>query len=185
MEITGSARKKFYFPASQAVAFNYLGDVPQMMSLFPTVSIETKASLAGGEPAYRLRYESQEMGVYLVTVFCDAYLTLTPDQSALSLSPIRDAESPFPAVKPKVSSNGAVAIGKFNLNVGFEPESEEKTIVDYQLSIKTFLELGGFFNFMPKSLIEGMVAPLASDRLKDVVDRFIIDAVTTYRKNAN
>ncbi|MEM7802557.1 MAG: hypothetical protein AAF633_25410 [Chloroflexota bacterium] len=184
MEITGSARKKFYFPASQETAFHYLGDVSQMMSLFPTVTIETQSTLPSGEPAYRLRYESQEMGVYLVTVFCDAFLSLAPDQTRLSLLPIQDADNPFAPVKPKVGSNGAVAIGKFNLNVGFEPESEAKTIVDYQLSIKTFLELGGFFNFMPKSLIEGMVAPLASDRLKDVVDRFIIDAVTTYRKNA-
>lgn len=136
-----------------------------------------------GEPAYRLEYSSKEMGVYLVTVICDAFLTLEPDFSELSLVPLDLSKTPFDKFEPVVESQSALALGTFTLKVGFEEEEPEKTIVDYQLSIKTSLKLGGFMVFMPKSLIERLVAPLASDRLKDVVGRFIVDAVTTYRNS--
>lgn len=178
MEFAGSVKKKFYFPASPEDAFTYLADIEQVMTHFSAVDI-IERSADGSQ--YRLRYRSKELGLYTVDVFCDVLLEQAPERHSLALRPLLPTESPFEPIIPKVESTQLVAAGQFMLEVGIVEESLEKSIVDYDLTINTLIELGDVLGFIAQKVVVQMVSPMLNDRLDEIVYQFIKNAVTDYR----
>ena len=178
MEFSGSVKKKFYFPSSPKEAFTYLSDIEQVMTHFSAVEIVERS--AGGD-AYRLLYRSKELGLYTVDVYCDVAVEQTPASYSLALRPLPQSKSPFVPIMPKVEPTQLVATGQFMLEVGIVEESLEKSIVDYDLTINTLIELGDVLGFIAQKVVVQMVSPMLNDRLDDIVYQFIKNAVSDYR----
>ena len=88
IEVEGSSRRSFVFPATLPTAYSYYADVGRLLSYLPHVCLVH----AYGPDRFRLRYNATELGVYRICIYADVQTTLE-DGWAVRIHPL---SSPSP-----------------------------------------------------------------------------------------
>ncbi len=178
LKLNGAAQRSFLFPSVRGDAFSYYADLENVVRFLRYVEIEAQDKQ---DPRlYRLAYRTQEMGAYDVCVYCDVIYEGDAAQTELQMRPLTAAQSPFAPVEPSVSAEKTVTTGEFRLVSTLREHPQNKTKIDMDLSIVSQIPASGMMKLVMAPLM-GVIEPLVTGRMDEVVDHFVQESVAQYR----
>lgn len=179
LEFSGSIDRTFSFPASQADSFEFFSDYKRTIALITQIEI---AQISPSNPhLLRLSYESNEMGAYLVQVYCDVAVEIDSLKNTVQMIPTQVPE--FSKVKPALTATRTTSTGDLNATLTCLADGPETSMIRYQYSLHSAVPVTGVMRFVPLGPIKEMVQNLISNRLDAQVDQFIKKSVQRYAQS--
>ena len=170
--VSGSVKRSFIFPDRRPAAFDYYSQARRILGILPHISITDQYS----ENAYRLAYQTTELGIYRVRLVCD--IQVEPDRKdwVLRIRPLKG--------KPEVTSQ----VGVYSLQTQAAYTSDSvfksargKTQIDYSLQINAQLPTPFGVRFMPSAVLNGIARSITEWRIEEVAGGFIDRSIQLYQ----
>ena len=179
MNLNGAAQRQFLFPADIATTYDYYADLENVVRYLRYVEIDQQDR--NDERLYRLAYRTREMGAYDVCVYCDVMYAGNAEQTELRMTPLTPKQSPFPRYKPQLDSQKTVAGGDFSLVSALKSRPDGQTQIRMDLSLTSKIEVPAMMRLIMTPIM-GMVEPMISGRMDEVVDTFVRESVANYQR---
>jgi hypothetical protein len=171
IKIDGSTRRSFIFPAAVDQAFAYYSDLNQTFACLPHILIVKKYSAT----SYRLLYNTTELGVFRVRIFCDLEAFVDRHNRILSFQPMKGSipiESTF-------DLHSLQAQGSYSSQSRFNPVGKQ-TRVDYVLHIEASLPTPLAAYTIPSSMRNSLASSITTWRIREIADGFIERSIKKY-----
>jgi hypothetical protein len=170
IEVVGSSRRSFVFPATLPTAYSYYADVGRLLSYLPHVCLVH----AYGPDRFRLRYNATELGVYRICIYADVQTTLE-DEWAVRIHPL----SPPSPVQAQADALSCVAYGYFSSHSEFHAE-EDQTRIKYSLKLHARLPAPLALRIMPGKALNRIARGITQMRIHETSDGFIERSVDAF-----
>ena len=164
INISGSVKRSYIFPASPEIAFEFYADLERTFRFIPHITLKEK----GEQGHYRMLYDTVELGVYRVKIYCDLETNLDRDQMALYIQPTENVR----IVKNKIGMYSLTAQGEYSSKSLFLPH-QDQTEIEYQFRLHAELPLPFGARFMPKKLLNDISESITTLRMQEIADGFI------------
>jgi hypothetical protein len=170
IEVAGSSRRSFVFPATLPVAYAYYADVARLLSDLPHVCLVR----AYGPDQFRLRYSSTEMGVYRTCIYADVQTTLE-DGWAVHIHPL---SHPSP-VRARADVHSCVAQGTFSSYSVFQAQGDQ-TSIEYRLQLRAHLPAPQALRFLSGTVLNRISRSITQMRIHEISEGFIERSVDAF-----
>lgn len=171
IEIDGTVRRSFLFPADCDTALFHYSNFPQNIAWLPHISLVEIYD----DQQYRMMFSSVELGIYRVRIFCD--LKVTKRDDVLLIRPLEGR----PPVRAEAGVNTLTAQGFYSSESTFRPQNGA-TRVNYRLSLRARLPVPFAARFMPASMLDLIAGNILNRHIHEIAGEFITRSVTAYRK---
>ena len=172
IDIAGSVRRSFIFPADVRSAFEFYAHINRTLSFLDHISILQQYT----SDEYRMLYKTTELGIYRVRVICDMTTKIDREEHILRIEPLNGRQ----AVKSKAGMYSLSGQGFFNSASVFRSQ-EESTEIDYSLKLSATLPVPIGLRFMPVSLVNEIARTIVQWRMTEIVENFIARSIHTYQ----
>jgi len=171
IQISGSTKRLFLFPASVQKSFEYFRDIPRSIDFLPHISLVR--SFAPGQ--YRMLYSFLESGLYRVKIYCDVYAILNQNKGFIRIQPLDEN----PPVKSESGLYFMTGQGHYDSEITFS-ESGDKTRIEYSIRIDARLPVPLTLRLIPNSLLNGSAQRKLSLHTDEIIDQFIERSVRAF-----
>ena len=172
IRIDGQVRRTFIFPADIDTAFSYYENVEAIFGWLK--HIHKIRSLADGH--YRVVYQSVELGIYQVKIYCDLQVEANRQENTLRFLPSQIA----PPISPEASLQSMSAQGFYSSQSTFHAEGEQ-TRIDYHLKLNAALPVPLSARLLIPSTVRDLIAQsVMYHRIDEIADGFIQKSVQSY-----
>lgn len=177
IRIDGSVQRSFLFPAELETAINFYQNYPKIFRYLTHIHIDKIFS----ESQFRLKYETVELGLYRVKIFCQIQAEVIPDENRLEIQTINFAEKTPPANGIYSATSG----GEFSSISQFE-RYRHQTIVHYQISLRADLPTPYGLKLIPEATRNRLSAGITRYRMQEIAGTFIKQSIEGFlRTSAN
>ena len=173
IEIDGSARRSFVFPAVLERAFAYYSDLDTIFTCLPHISVVEKYS----ETGFRLQYSTLELGIYNIRIVCDLEAALDLQTHLLRISPLIGTNQ----IESTFGLRSIQAQGFYSSESRFIPFGEY-TRIDYTLRIKASLPTPLAVLYMPPSIRNSIASSITTWRIGEIAEGFVERSIRKYHQ---
>jgi len=173
IDIAGATQRSFIFPADLPTARAYFGDFKRILQYLPHISLVK----AYAPDRFRVLYNTTEMGLYRVRLYCDLGAGFDERDLVLHMAPLTGI-SP---VKPKATLNSFTAQGYYASRSIFHAEGEH-TRIEYRLALKAKLAKPLGLNFVPDAILERVAFNITQRRIHEIAEGFIDRAIGEFHR---
>jgi hypothetical protein len=163
IEVLGSAKCVFTFPADLPIAYAYYGDVGRVLTYLPHIVLVR----AYGPDRFRLRYNSTELGYYHIRVFADVQTTLE-EGWVIRVHPLDG----IPPAEAEAGMTSTTAHGCFQSRSVFYDQGDE-TRIEYELELRASLPKPLGLRFMPDMMVDRIARSITKMRIRDITEGFV------------
>lgn len=164
IEIAGSVRRSFAFPAERAVAYTYYSDVSRLLNYLPHISLVRAYS----HNEFRMLYRTTELGAYLIRIFWDVRVILDERGRLICINPLEGC-SPVKAEAGLSSSTGQ---GLFFSESVFH-DASPSTEIEYRLRLQAELPTPLGLRLMPRLVTSRIARSITQARMREIAEGFI------------
>jgi hypothetical protein len=171
INIDGSVKLSFLFPAPRPLAFAFYGDLRRVAEFMPHLEVVGKGS-AG---QFRMLFEIVEMGTYTIRILYDVRMERDPSKFTLCVRPATGMHQ-----KPPTSGvNDTTAHGDFFTDATFTPEGEKTRIV-FQMRLEAELLPPKSMRFVPGRVANKMANNFTDKRLQEIAVGFVNNSLAGF-----
>ena len=170
IEVLGSARRSFIFPASLPLAYAYYGDVGRVLNYLPHICLVR----AYGPDRFRLSYNTTELGAYHIHILADVQ-TILAEGRRIRIHPLAG----IPPVQSEAGLNSATAQGYFESESIFY-EAGDQTRIEYSLKLQAELPSPLGLRFLPGIVIDSIAQSITRMRIREIAEGFIERSVSAF-----
>jgi hypothetical protein len=171
INVTGSIKRAFLFPADSSTALAYYGDLSRIATFLPHITLVKSYS----HNQVRLHYKTVELGTYTISIFCDLQSIADKDESILYVKPLKTS-APAPA---QATLNTTSGHGYFTSQTNFYTLGEQ-TRVEYSLQLQANLLRPLGLRLMPGRVVNRIVQSITDGRTHEIADGFIERSITAF-----
>jgi hypothetical protein len=171
INVIGSTRRTFPFPAALPLAFAYYSDLSRILTYLPHIFLVRAYSY----DKFRMLYRTTELGTYRIRIFCDLQAQLDDKERIIYINPL-DIARP---VKAAASLRSATTQGSFSFQSVFQARGSE-TRIEYSLWLQADLPTPLGLRFMPGSVINRIAQNIAKWRMREIADGFIERSIDAF-----
>lgn len=172
IKIDSTVQFSFMFPADIATTFAYYSDMQRLVQHLKYIKLVDSEPEA--ENAFRLYYNTVELGSYHIHVYCDVRMELE-GQEIIRIVPVEH----LPPIKTKVTFNATTARGYYASEARFLPAGDH-TRVEYTLSLQAQPPRPRGMRFMPGKIVDTIAQNITTHRVKEVADSFIVSSIDQF-----
>jgi hypothetical protein len=170
IEVAGSSRRSFVFPAPLPVAYAYYADAGRLLSCLPHICLVR----AYGPGQFRLRYHATELGVYNVHIYADVQTTLENGWEVR----IHPLSGPSP-IQGRADVHSCVTHGTFFSRSVFQAQGDQ-TRVAYSLQLRAPLPTPRALRFLPGTVLNRISRGITQQRIHEISEGFIKRSVDAF-----
>ena len=173
LDIAGSAKRSFVFPADLSTAFLYYSDLSKTLPFLPHISVLRKHT----EDQYRVLYSTTEMGIYQVRIICDFQAECDQLEWGLRIHPLED-------IKPPSIEAGFYSLtgyGLFNSESDFFADGK-RTLIVYRLKLAARLPVPAGIRLMPKAVLNTIAHSITDWRIQEIAEGFIEKSIRAFKR---
>ncbi len=174
--IAGSAHRQFSFPADLRSATQYYRDFDTILTYLPHIHLITRYD----SNQFRALYETIELGIYHVRIYCDLQVHFDEGMQTLHVTPLYGP----PPVKQSVTVKSLVAQGYFNSQSIFHTPGD-RTRIDYRLQLKARLPKPLGLSLIPDAVMNQIATSITEWRIHEIAEGFIERSITEYRRRVS
>ena len=171
IQISGSHRRTFVFPAELPLAFTYYSDLGRVLPYLPHIFLVQ----AYRYDQFRMLYSTVELGMYQIRIFCDLEARLDDNTRTLFLQPLKG----YPPAKPAAGSKSATGQGFFFSQSVFQAAGRQ-TKVDYNLQLQADLLSPLGLRLMPGGVVNRIAHNITRRRIREIADGFIERSIDAF-----
>lgn len=174
IEVAGAVQRSFIFPASRPAAFAFYGDFSRIIGHLSHISL-TRTYEDG---RFRVLYDSTELGLYHIRIYCDAQVE--PDQKkwVLRVKPLEGK----PPIKPQAGLNSSKAQGLYSSESVFHDEGGH-TLIDYKLKLNAQLPPPLALKLVPGKILDEIAWNITHWRIHQIADSFIESSIAAFNRH--
>ncbi|GJM42491.1 MAG: hypothetical protein DHS20C20_27730 [Ardenticatenaceae bacterium] len=166
LNITGSIKRAFVFPAVPQTALTYYSDISRVTQFLPHISlVHTYAN-----HQIRMLYETMELGVYTIQIYSDMESLVDWEKMVLQLYPVK-LETADP-IQAETSMRQTTGQGLFAIDTHFF-DMGNQTRIEYAIRLKAELERPLGMRLMPKRVVNRLAQNITDGRIREIADGFI------------
>ena len=173
INITGSIKRAFVFPAIPKVALTYYSDLSRVAEFLPHISLVHAYS----HTQIRMLYETVELGAYTIQIYSDLESSVDWNTMILSVYPVKIDEAP--PIQAATSMRQATGNGLFAIDTQFF-DLGAQTRVEYTIRLKADLERPLGMRLMPKRVVSRIAQSITDERVKEIADGFIKSSIEAF-----
>jgi len=171
IQISGSTKRLFLFPASLQKAFAYYSDIPRSIDFLPHISLVH--SFAPGQ--YRLLYTFLESSLYRVKIYCDVVTVLGKNNRYIRIQPLKEN----PPVNSESGLYSMTSQGYYASEITFS-ELGDQTSIEYSISMDARLPVPLSLRIVPNALLNASAQRKLSLHTDEIIDRFIKQSIWAF-----
>lgn len=175
MNITGSIKRAFVFPAAPKVALTYYSDISRVAEFLPHISLVHVYT----QNQIRMLYETVELGAYTIQIYSDLESKVDWQEMFLNVYPVKIESAP--PVRPETTMRQATGSGLFAIETYFF-DLGSQTRVEYTIRLKAELERPLGMRLMPKRVVNRITQSITDERVKEIADGFIKSSIEAFPK---
>jgi hypothetical protein len=173
IEITGSIKRAFIFPAIPKVALTYYSDLSRVAEFLPHISlVHTYA-----HNQIRMLFETVELGAYTIQIYSDLESTVDWEEMVLHVYPVK-IETAVP-IQPETSMRHSTGGGLFAIDTQFF-DLGNQTRIEYAIRLKAELERPLGMRLMPKRVVKRIAQSITDERVREIADGFIRQSIEAF-----
>ena len=176
IQITGSTKRAFIFPAVPKIALSYYSQLAQVIQYLPHIALVHTYS----PTQIRVLYETVELGTYTIRIFADVESRADWSEHILYVEPV-EIEAAAP-IRAEVTMRQSTGHGQFTIETHFY-DLGEQTRVEYNIKLQADLQRPLGMRLMPKRVVKRIAKSITHSRLREIADGFIkqsLDAFPTW-----
>jgi len=176
IKLSASYHRIFIFPARLDTCFTYYSALNQTLSFLPHISIVKSYN----SNQFRVLYNTTELGIYRVNIFCDVQMHLDPIGNRLIIRPFQNGPSPAKSSFGLYSLTGQ---GHYSSESIFSADGEQ-TAIDFKLHMHSSLPVPLALRPIPENVISKIANEITHWRMREIADGFMqrsIQAFTSTR----
>lgn len=170
IQVRGSARRSFTFPADLPMAYAFFSDVGRLLNYLPHICLVQ----AYGADRFRLLYSSTELGSYHIRIFADVEAKLG-EEWVLRIRPLDG----IPPAEAKAGFNASTAQGYFASRSVFR-DAGRGTRIEYHLELQANLPTPLAARIMPGKMVNRIARNIIRMRMREIIEGFIDRSVTAF-----
>ncbi len=173
IEISGSVRRSFSFPADLPLAYAYYCDVERLLTYLPHICMVRTF----GSRQFRMLYDTVELGVYHIRIFWDVDTVLDGGR-VIHVRPLAGSRP----VGPAAGLYSSTAQGHFHSESVFRAAEagQAETRIDYRLQLEARLPVPLAARFMPAVVLDRIGNSIMHIRMRDIADGFIQRSIDAF-----
>lgn len=173
INITGSIKRAFVFPAIPKIALTYYSDLSRVAEFLPHISLVHAYS----QNQIRMLYETVELGTYTIQIYSDLESSVDWKKSLLQVYPVK-IETAAP-VQPETSIRHTTGSGLFAIDTQFF-DLGNQTRIEYAISLQAELERPLGMRLMPKRVVKRIAQSITDERVREIADGFIKQSIEAF-----
>mgnify|MGYP002622970964 CR=1 FL=1 len=173
INITGSIKRAFIFPANPEVALTYYSDLSRVAECLPHISLVHTYAYN----QIRMLYETVELGAYTIQIYSDLESSVDWEKMVLNVYPVR-IETAAP-IEPETSVRHSTGSGLFAIDTQFF-DLGNQTRIEYAIRLKAELERPLGMRLMPKRVVKRIAQSITDERVREIADGFIKQSVAAF-----
>ncbi|MCA9978016.1 MAG: hypothetical protein R3E31_13440 [Chloroflexota bacterium] len=171
IQVGGTTKLSFMFPANRDIAYAYYLDMERVVRSLSHIEFIS----AGPNGSYRLAYNTIELGAYHIRIICDVQAEIDETGQLLRFLPVEQA----PQISPKSGFNSATTRGYYYSASRFFDEGEQ-TRIEYQLDLKAELPTPIALRVVPEKVLNKISYNITTWRIKEIAGGFIEDSIARF-----
>ena len=179
INITGSIKRAFVFPAIPEVALTYYSDLSRVTEFLPHIDLVH----AYAHNQIRMLYETVELGAYTIQIYSDLESSVDWENMLLHVYPVK-IETAAP-VQSDTSMRHTTGSGLFAIDTQFF-DLGHQTRIEYAIRLKAELARPLGMRLMPKRVVKRIAQSITNERIREIADGFIkasVDAFPEWEAN--
>ncbi|MCC6605938.1 MAG: hypothetical protein IT327_22210 [Anaerolineae bacterium] len=173
INITGSIKRAFVFPAIPETALTYYSDISRVAAFLPHISlVHTYAP-----NQIRMLYETVELGTYTIQIYSDLECTVDLAAKQLQVYPVK-IETAAP-IQAETSMRHTTGSGLFAIDTQFF-DLGSQTRIEYTIRLKADLERPLGMRLMPKRVVNRIAQSITDGRVREIADGFIKESMDAF-----
>jgi hypothetical protein len=173
IQVAGSVRRAFLFPAPLEAATAYYRDFHRVVNHLSLISMVKQL----GDDQFRVVYYSVELGMYQIKIFCDVQTRFDEKAGVLVVQTIDD----HPKLPTRSGWNSSAAHGAFASQSVFYAEGPQ-TRIEYKLHLQAEVPPPHGLRFVPTLVLDQIADNITAWRMDTIIDRFVEATIEDYRK---
>ena len=173
INITGSIKRAFVFPAVPKVALTYYSDISRVAEFLPHISLVHTYT----PNQIRMLYETVELGAYTIQIYSDLESSVDWDEMILTVYPVK-IETAAP-IQPETSVRHSTGSGLFAIETHFFDMGSQSR-VEYTIRLQAELERPLGMRLMPKRVVRRIAQSITDERVKEIADGFIKQSIAAF-----
>jgi hypothetical protein len=173
IKIAASTQRAYHFPGNTLSCFAYFSRYEQVFNYLPHISIDRIYD----QNHYRLSYQTTEMGIYRVLIFCDILVQANEEKHILTIRPMVNGS-------PPVQSNAGLyhltGQGLYSSTSTFHGD-DSQTDIDFSLQLEATLPIPRGLKLMPDGLLSSIASDITQWRIREIADGFMHRSILAYR----
>ena len=178
INITGSIKRAFVFPAIPKVALSYYSDISRVAEFLPHITLVHSY----GHSQIRMLYETLELGTYTIQIYSDLESSVNWDEMLLKVYPVK-IETAAP-IQPETSMRHTTGHGLFAIETQFF-DLGNQTRIEYSIRLKAELDRPLGMRLMPKRVVNRLAQSITDGRVREIADGFIKESIDAFPKWQN
>lgn len=172
IQLAGSAKRAYLFPADLPAAFAYHCDLARSMRFLPHISIAERYA----PDRLRVLYSAID-GLYRVKIFCDVLITADQPNYRLRIGPLT-GHAP---VKNEVHLNAMTCQGHYDSESTFSAAGHQ-TKIEYRLNLRAKLPMPVTLRLIPPALMDSAAHNILHLRTAEIMSSFIDQSRRAYSR---
>ncbi|HNB52588.1 MAG TPA: DUF1997 domain-containing protein [Anaerolineales bacterium] len=175
IHVAGSVSRSFIFPAPWEIAAEYYRDFNRVVRHLSLISMVKQLD----EDKFRVMYNSVELGVYNIKIYCDVHTIFDENQRVLVVQTTDD----HPKLPTRSGWNSSEAHGAFASQSVFYPDGHQ-TRIEYKLHLRAEIPPPHGLRFVPTMVLDQIADNITAWRMDAIIDKFVEDTIRDYKKQA-
>jgi hypothetical protein len=172
IEIKAAARREFLFPAALPPTIKFFSDFRRVTHFLPHISLVQETA---ENQQYRVLYATSELATYQIHIFADVEIELVEPEQTLYVRPALD----FIPVKSRATLRSLTASGTYSSRSVFR-EAGDQCDVLFEMALSATLPRPLGLRFMPGSVLNRIADNITNQRMDEIIDGFIYNAVKAF-----
>ena len=173
INIIGSIKRAFVFPATTKVALTYYSDLSRVAEFLPHITLVH----AYTTNQIRMLYETVELGAYTIQIYSDLESHVDWQAMVLNVYPVKIETAP--PIQSETTMRQATGSGLFSIDTQFF-DLGSQTRVEYTIRLKAELERPLGMRLMPKRVVSRIAQSITDERVKEIADGFIKSSIEAF-----
>lgn len=171
INLNGTIRRRFFFPADPLTTLIYFSDLSRVTYLLPHISVvETYSS-----DKVRIRYQTVELGAYTINIFCDLDSSVDVENQQITIGPLAGCAD----VMPEATLNATTGYGYYSSFAKLFAE-DDGTGIDYHFQFQSQLLRPRGLRMMPKRVVDRIAQSISLGRVEEIAEGFMQNALDAF-----
>lgn len=173
INLTGSIKRAFVFPAIPKVALTYYSDISRVADFLPYITLVHTYT----QSQIRMLYETVELGAYTIQIYSDLESSVDWEKMLIEVYPVK-IETAVP-IQAETTMRLTKGQGLFLIESQFF-DLGAQTRIEYAIRLKAELERPLGMRLMPKRVVNRIAQSITDERVREIADGFIKESVDAF-----